>query len=194
MKINIQAALTKGDQTELIKLARSIRPATIISKTTSPIASQFFFFPNDAASDFVPTDAETTQHFSIDSVNRNLPAGPSNAGGIQTRFADLYPTVAGMEGLPAPQHAPLPARFGGPAKPPVATKARLPFGLQKAGATTESSHQDLLRESLKNIVSQILGQSLDTFNPATLKIALLRALKSSPNAAAQLAAVLKLAT
>jgi hypothetical protein len=179
MKID-KARLAAGDRNELLKLARSIRPSTPFSKTTNPIASQFF-----------GDNGTEIRHLPLDQLTENLAGADFNehikwiealsAAGYDERMKLLRPEVAGdvsqigsggRSGWTPPQNVTVSTTAG-----KVATTVQF----KKAAKATEVSAADtgVLVESLKAIVYQLLGVSAETFDPNTLKVKLTQALKAA---------------
>jgi hypothetical protein len=176
MEIN-KARLAAGDRNEFLKLARSIRSTTAVSKTTSPIGSQFF-----------PDDGAALQHLDLDTLVENL-AGTEDvernrwiemmaSAGYDERMkllrpdktADVTQIGAARSGWTPPQNVTVSTTAG-----KVATTVQF----KKAAKATEAADTGVLVESLKAIVYQLLGVSAETFDPNTLKVKLTQALKAA---------------
>jgi hypothetical protein len=174
MEIN-NVRLAAGDSGEMLKLARSIKKSEPRDKNAHPLASQFF--------DGEPSNVRqlSTQELlesmaGADNIERIKWIDALAAGGYGA-IALTRPEVAGdvseigLGRVGSGWTAPKPSVTSG-------AKALLLNRLANA-AQPSAGDTNVLVESLKAIVFQLLGVSAESLDPATLKVKLTQAIKAA---------------
>jgi hypothetical protein len=170
------------DQDFARTLAKTIRPATAVSKATSPIGSQFF-----------ADDPVGVTHLSTDELAGSLAGADFNAhvDWVAALAAQGYSGIA----LNRPKIAGDVSEIGlgvgsgwtGP-KPPVASGAKALLLNRLAKAANPDSA--VLVETIKSIVTQLLGVSVENVDPVALKAKLGKTIASRPDLGLRLAKAL----
>jgi hypothetical protein len=190
MKID-KMKLASGDRGEFLKLARTIRPSKPLSKTANPVASQFF-----------PDDGAEIRHLSADELAESLAGAEFNERG---RTIDM--ASQGLPPLPAPKATGDVSQIGGARsgwtpgqRVSIATgaKAATTGRLERAllnnrlakAATPNPADSAILTATLKSIIHELLGTSLEHFDANTLKVRIAKAIKARPDVAKRLVTAL----
>jgi hypothetical protein len=183
MKLD-KAKLASGDTTELLKLARSIKPTTSLSKQEHPLASQFF-----------DDEPSGVRHLSTDVLAESL----AGAESIEHFRWVEYAAQAGYAGIERPKAAGDVTLIGAGSgwnapKPAVASgaKAERALLLHKIAKTVNPSSADtaILTATLKSIITQLLGVNVESVDPGVLKSKLAATIKARPDLGLRLAKAL----
>jgi hypothetical protein len=201
------------DRNEVLKLAKSIRPSTTLSKTEHPLAAHFF--QDDANAPRALSTEQLVESLAGNEFNQRV-AEIENAS-FQQSVASAFPVIPGMGVvLSRPTRTGDVThigtggmvRSGWTAPPPAVTsgaKALLASKLEKAlralpadqtavldrvAKADTPEHSGLLVEALKSICQQLLGASIENFNPSELKEKIAAAVKACPDLGKRLAKAL----
>jgi hypothetical protein len=184
--------LAAGDTSELLKLARSIKASKPRDRNANPLASQFF-----------DPDPSNIRPLSTDDLVSSLAGSVFNEKVQQVE--DLVFQQKVREQYPALGSVPKPSVGGDVSEIgvgagrsaskeiTVTAKAALAGKLEKAfsrlspdqraafvKAEPSTTCDSILTETLKSIVTQLLGAGLEHFDPATLKIRIAKAVEANP--------------
>lgn len=178
MEIN-KARLAAGDRNELLKLARTIK-ATVPASENHPLAAQFF-----------DDEPAGVRQLDTDELVSSLAGEPFNERSREIEaevFAQRAREQMGVGGMTKPTASADVSRIGigsgwTAPKPTItsgakAERALLLNKLAKA-ANPYAADTAILVETLKSIVHQLLGVSVENFDASTLKSKLATALKTA---------------
>lgn len=185
MEIN-KARLAAGDRNELLKLARSIRPTTTLSKEQHPLASQFF---DDEPSGVRNLDTQEL----IDTLAGAQ--GVEHDRWVESMAAAGYAGIALNRPKASGDVTELTAYNGGgrsgwtPSKDVSIASGGKAAGLEAAlrknraakgtTATTANSDTGILTALLKEIVKSLIGIDPDSLDSGTVKTRFTAALKKA---------------
>jgi len=168
------------------KLAKTIRPAKAPLAKGSPLGSQFF--PTDGA-EIRPLDLDSlTSSLGGEEFNERISWIQALAMGGYDQIALTRPKIAGdvsQIGLGVG------SGWTGP-KPPVASGAKALLLNRLAKAANPDSA--VLVETIKSIVTQLLGLGVENVDPGVLKLKLAATIKSRPDLGVRLAKALGIQT
>jgi hypothetical protein len=196
MQIN-KAKLAAGDHGEVLKLVRSIKASEPRDRNANPMTSQFFDPDPSNVRPLSTSELVTSlagQPFNervkeIEDLGENQHQGDGTLEAFGIKFNGPKPAgdVTQIGARPRSGWTP-PVTVASGAKAVLNTKLQKALAalspsqraaLEKADPSTDSD--SILTETLKSIVAQLLGASLDNFDASTLKVRIAKAVKSRPD-------------